>query len=346
MAWGHYSPMRKGLIGAWVLATALCPAARAKAESPVDRFNASLDRRADIPADATTLIRNRWAECDQCDAEEFLTQALAVVSPRFREALDAYDADDYAECAEIMHGLSGEADPFIAINAAAYEIKSLVAMDRTLEAGDRIRELGAREADVAAHSYAAPELAFLRGYCLLTDLQYEAAESALKKFLADHGNASARLAISARQILVELANRESGRLGDVVDLMDFSRRRLKNDDPGDVVRTRQQQIIDLLDKLIKDAEEKEKQSGSAGSSGGSGPPSGGAPSNPMQQSRLPGGDPGGTPARATRRANPGDAWGSMPPAERERVLQALRDAFPGRYRQLVEQYYEELAKKP
>ncbi len=37
---------------------------------------------------------------------------------------------------------------------------------------------------------------------------------------------------------------------------------------------------------------------------------------------------------------------SMPPAERERILQALRDSFPSRYRKLVEQYYEELAKKP
>jgi hypothetical protein len=36
----------------------------------------------------------------------------------------------------------------------------------------------------------------------------------------------------------------------------------------------------------------------------------------------------------------------MPPAERERVLQALRGTFPTRYRQLVEQYYEELSKKP
>ena len=50
--------------------------------------------------------------------------------------------------------------------------------------------------------------------------------------------------------------------------------------------------------------------------------------------------------RAARRANPGEMWGSMPPAERERILQALRESFPSRYRQLVEQYYEELAKKP
>ena len=36
----------------------------------------------------------------------------------------------------------------------------------------------------------------------------------------------------------------------------------------------------------------------------------------------------------------------LTPAERERILQALRERFPARYRQLVEQYYEQLAKKP
>ena len=66
----------------------------------------------------------------------------------------------------------------------------------------------------------------------------------------------------------------------------------------------------------------------------------------MQDSRLPGGSAKEGPLRERRRANPAEAWGSMPPAERERILQALRDSFPSRYRKLVEQYYEELAKKP
>jgi hypothetical protein len=35
----------------------------------------------------------------------------------------------------------------------------------------------------------------------------------------------------------------------------------------------------------------------------------------------------------------------MRPEERERVLQSLRRAFPSRYRQLVEQYYKQLAKE-
>ncbi len=325
----------------------LIPAASARAtDSPVDRFLAMLDTRADLTAEAKALIRDRWADCKDCDAEEFLTQGLAVVSQKFREGLDAYDADEYARCAGIMHDLLDDGDQFVSVNAAVYEIKSLVALDRALEAGERLKEIALRSGDVEVFSYFGAEVDFLRGYCLLADLQYDAASAALKDFLTKHGDASPRLVISARQMLAELANRETGRLGDVVDLMDFSRKRLKNDDAGDAVRARQQKIIDLLDELIKEAEDKEKQNSSSSEGGGSGNPQGGTPSNPMQQSQLPGGDPGGTPTKAARRASPGEMWGSMPPAERERVLQALRESFPARYRQLVEQYYEELAKKP
>ena len=38
-------------------------------------------------------------------------------------------------------------------------------------------------------------------------------------------------------------------------------------------------------------------------------------------------------------------WGQLPPAQRERILDSLRDRFPSRYRQLVEQYYRSLAEE-
>ena len=66
----------------------------------------------------------------------------------------------------------------------------------------------------------------------------------------------------------------------------------------------------------------------------------------MQESILPQGNAQQGPMQQPRQANPGDAWGAMPPAQREKILQALRDSFPRRYRQLVEQYYEQLGKKP
>ena len=147
-------------------------------------------------------------------------------------------------------------------------------------------------------------------------------------------------------MIAELQNRLPEQIGEVCDLMNYSARRLGHEDLGEPVQTRQQRIIELLDKLIEEAESQESSSSS--SSGGS---SGGgqgsqSPSNPMQQSQLPGGAAKEGALRARRRANPAEVWGTMPPAERQRILQALRDNFPSRYRQLVEQYYEELAKKP
>lgn len=335
----------------YAVVTMFLSGAAAFADGPADRFVAALNSRADVPAEAKQIVREKWANCQDCDPEEFLTQGLAVFSPAFREGLDAYDSDDYGRCAELMHKLTSDADPFIAVNAAAYEIKALVAMEQMIEALEHIERLtddgGTR---LAANSFFTPEMSFLRGFCMLTDLRYDDAEIALKNFLDKHGDAPARLLIPARQMLLELQNRDEGKLGEVVDLMGYSGRRLKNADGGEIVQTRQKRIVDLLDDMIKQAEEQEKQScnkGGSGSGDSNGQQGSKSPSSPMQQSQLPGG--AGSPEgelRSVRRANPGEAWGAMPPGERERILQAIRESFPSRYRQLVEQYYEELAKKP
>lgn len=321
-----------------------------KDRGPADRFVASLVERQ-LPAEAAQMIRERWEACTDCDPEEFLTQALAVVSDDFRTALDAYDADDYLECAARMAELAKSEDPFIAVNAAAYQVKAMIAADRNLEAHEIIRSLNENNAErLTTYSYFAPEMSFLDGYCLLADLQYDAAAVALNAFLSQYGAASPRLEIAAKQILLELANRESGQIGEVVDLMQFSQRRLKNADGGESVQTRQQRILDLLDAMIEAAEQQEQQasssSGGSGSQQGQQNQGGQQPNNPMQDSMLPGGPGGEGTLREARRANPGEAWGQLPPAERERILQALRESFPSRYRKLVEQYYEELAKKP
>jgi len=294
------------------------------------------------------MLRAKWSQCDGCDPAEFLTQALAVMSPKFREGLDAYDADEYERCAKLMGELSSDADPFVATHGAVYEIESLVALEQLVEAGQRIGQLaeggGTR---VTAYSYFAAELEFLNGFCLLADLQYDAAASALTRFVAGYADAPPRLLIAAKQMLLELDNREPGRMSEVADLMDYSGRRLKTADGGEIVQTRQQRILELLDQLIKEEEEKEKNSCNNPSSGKGGKASSSrSPAKPMQQSQLPGGNPQDESLRASRRANPGEMWGAMPPGERERILQALRESFPSRYRQLVEQYYEELAKKP
>ena len=135
---------------------------------------------AGTPGTAAELIRTRWSKCDDCDGEEFLTQGLAVLSREFREGLDAYDADDYTGCARRMAALVSSTSPFISTNAAAYEIKSLIALDQMWEEAQRIEQLtdgGGKR--LAAHSYFSSEMMFLEGYCLLADLKEDGAEEAV-----------------------------------------------------------------------------------------------------------------------------------------------------------------------
>jgi len=315
--------------------------------APADAFVQYVTTSGKLEPKAAALIKKTWSECNGCDPEEFLIQGLAVLSPGFREGLDAFDDDRYAQAATIFGKLRKDADPFVSINAAAYRVKSLIQDDRPVDALADLSGLFERGDDLANRSYLGVEMEFLYGYCLLSDLQYTKAAKALQDFLLRYPNASQRLTVEAQQMLAELQNRQPGKIGEVVDLMDFCGRRLEVADAGDVVQNRQQRVVDMLDKMIQDAEDKEQQS-SDSDSGGSGSSGDGkqSPSNPLQESTLPGGAGGKGELRSARRANPGEMWGAMPPAERAKVMQALRDSFPSRYRQLVEQYYEELAKKP
>lgn len=334
----------------WI--SAMLGATNASAQKPVDLFLSSIEKDSSIPADAKQLIRSTWASCQDCDADEFLTQGLAVLSAPFRRGLDAYDAERYDDCIAIMADLRPSKDLFVAVHAAAYEIKALVAKEHLLDAGQRIEQLldgrPVESGNVAAYSYFAPEISFLQGFCLLSDLQYDQAQRLLTRFVQRYAESSQRLHIAAQQMLAELQTRQPEQIGEVCDLMTYAGRRLGQRDSGETVQTRQDRIIELLDKLIEDAEENENSGSSSSSDGSDSSQKQGSqqPSNPMQTSKLPSGGPKEGTLQARRRANPGDVWGSMPPAERERILQALRDNFPSRYRQLVEQYYEELAKKP
>lgn len=305
------------------------------------RKNEQLDERA------RKIILRVWDDCDGCDVEELMVQGLTLIDAGFRAGLDAFERENYDEAARILGRVARSDDPFVATHAAVYRVKALTANERVSEALPMIDHLlmDGRER-LEATSYFEAEVTFLRGYCLLLDLRYEEAAGQLRSFLANYPEASQRLRLSAQQMYGELTNRNPDGMADVTDLMDFSGRRLAAGDSGERVQSQQQRIVELLNKLIEEAEDQENNNSSNSQNDGSQNQQNQAPSNPMQDSRLVPGNPDIGHLRDARRAKPGEVWGAMPPAEREKILQAMREAFPSRYRQLVEQYYEELAKKP
>ena len=317
-------------------------------EETVKAFLQHVQRSQAYPPEAKAFVSRAWDQRgEDDDGESFIAESLAVLSATFRAGLDAYDEEQYARAYEVLSGLSDDADPYLAANASVFAIKALVEQDRLLEARDRLDNFIEDPTAVDLYTVYAAEMAYLRGYLALRDLEYDAAAMALNAMLQQYPDAGQRLRVSARQILAELRRRRPERIGDVADLMDFAGRRLGHLDTGQRVRARQQRAIELLERLIEEAEQQEQSSAQGGSGSGSGSPQGGrSPSSPMPDSMLPGGGGQEMQLRSSRRARPGEAWGTMPPAERERILQQLRDSFPSRYRQLVEQYYEELGKQP
>lgn len=294
-------------------------------------------------AEVKAFVARSWSERDaEEDPADFLIEALALLSPRFRDGLDAYDDADYAKTLEIMNALAEDDDPYVAANAGVFAIKSEVERGRYEEAAGRIEGFLADPTAVDLYTHFSAEVAFLEGFLKLQTLHYEEAAKALQNMLALYPDAAQRLRVTARQMLAELRRREPERLGDVADLMSYAGRRLGHAHTDQGVQEKQKRAIELLDRLIKEAE-KNEQGGGGGGGGGGGQQS---PQSPMQDSQLPGGSSQAERLRNARRVKPGAEWGAMPPSERERILQSLRDSFPSRYRQLVEQYYQELAKQP
>lgn len=149
----------------------------------------------------------------------------------------------------------------------------------------------------------------------------------------------------ARLWVVERLGRELGAeadpLASVARRMVDAERRLALSDPSESTRDGQQTILDELDKLIEDLEkqrqqQQQQQQAAAGGSGGSAEP--GMPAEESRPSELKG--PG---LVDRKRLVAGDAWGALPPAERERLTQAITRDYPPHYRALVEDYFRTLA---
>ncbi len=133
-------------------------------------------------------------------------------------------------------------------------------------------------------------------------------------------------------------DKEPEPLPKVVRRMRDAQRRLALSQPGDKTEKQQQTILDELDKLLEDLEEQRKQQQQMAQASG---PGGGAPTNPAEESRP--SDFKGPGEVDRKRLVAGDAWGSLPPAERERLTQSITRDFPPHYRGLIENYFKTLA---
>lgn len=193
-------------------------------------------------------------------------------------------------------------------------------------------------AELADEEVFSPELLhYLRAVALRLVVEYDAAREELKQLPVSE---SLRSELGpARQFVIErlrldLGQEKSKKLSVISERMIDAERRLALGAAGEPTQAQQQRAIDALDQLIKDLEKQQKEQ-QASSSGG-GPSS--SPAEESRPSELKG------PGEVDRkRLTAGDPWGALSPAERERLTQEIARDFPGRYRGLIEGYFETLA---
>ena len=323
---------------------------RPSVDAVIQGFLADLATRDEFPSQARTHLANSFSKLEPSHKGEFLNSGLALLSDGFRIGLESLERDEPEKAADIFEALTIDDNPYLAVASACQAATALVDLDQIDRCGRMLGAVMEAHPDIEQYTLAPDIFVFMLGYCQLHELNYEAAPITLRTFLARYPQASERLRTTATQILTELDRRVPGKLGDVRDLMNFARRRIHNGDTGEVVASRQAAAVELLSAMIDEAESQEKSKsgckkcGGGKCKGGHGAPKGNTnPNSGAKQSNLPGGESRVGELRKTQ-ARPGEEWGRMPARERDQILQTLQRQFPSQYRELLEQYYQQLAK--
>jgi tetratricopeptide (TPR) repeat protein len=186
------------------------------------------------------------------------------------------------------------------------------------------------------------EAAFYLVVCYGQEREKEKAIAAASAFLKDYPDAPERFKKAMEQIKNELVQEWESPLYDLAGRMNHVAKKIDGGETGKPTQDKQTEIVGILDELIKKAKQQEGQG--QGQGGGGGRPRGNQqPSGPANQSSA---SPGAAEVRNLRpkpKRKPGEQWGQMRDKEREEVLQALKEKFPDRYRELLEQYNKALA---
>ncbi len=341
-----------GLVAAIVLAAAPALAAVRTVEQEtkiVDGFIEAVKENKELAADQAQKAVDAAAalKTEEDGRPIAITEGLREIYPAFREALRAVSEENLAAAGTALADLTTSPDPYLAADASYFSARVMLLQERYEEALPLLDTIEAKFADKSMRS---GEALFLQGVAQAQMLKRKDAIASLERYIEENPNAPERMKIGAWRQLEQLKLIEDGTLSDVFAKMEFSRRRLALEDSGAPTQTEQKKIVAILEQLIKEAEEKEcncKGGGKGKPKPGNGSKPGegegeGKPSEGKQGGKTGGKSNGIDQAAVERltRKGPNSQWSNLRDKDREAVFNALKQKFPGRYKELIEQYYK------
>jgi len=299
----------------------------------VDRWPAGSAAGPVDPAGAAA-VRAAWDDvaAGRGDLVEAVVQGIATRDARVAGVVAAAERGEEPPLAWLA---DPTIDAFVRDAVSLWWGRELVRQSRFDEALPLLARL-----DVAAAVDPAA-LLFHRAACEHWLLDADAAIASLDRLLEREGEIPVRYAQVAKLLRADIADLDGQSLDHISRRMRDAARRLALGSAGPTTREVQEGVIASLDALIERLEDQQRdQQGesSAGAGGGAGQGGGG---RPMDDSRVVKGR--GTGEVRQRQLAPGEAWGNLPPHDRERALQQIGREFPPHYREAIEQYFKRLA---
>ena len=275
-----------------------------------------------------------------------ITEALRALHPDFKAALAALGEENLGAAITGLTTLREHPYAYLAADASFFLARTYLLDERFEDALPLLADLQSKWADKTTHG---GEVLFLQGVAEVALLRQQEATATLSRFLTLYPDAPERMRVGAFRQLEQLKLFAEGTLSDVSLRMDYSRRKLSLEDTGAETRQQQDKIVEILAKLIKEAEECEcKCKGGSGSGQPKKQGKGSEGESQVQgEGQAQGGNSGGgskgTDSDALKRLHrggPQSPWSQLRDKERDPVYSAIKEKFPARYEQLIEQYYK------
>ena len=330
--------MQRWFIVVWAVCVALIGYAHAeRAEEILDEFLSNVQQAETLDDNGKEKIQNmvETLRVDEDIQDTIITEALRAMYPDFNQAVRGLaDIDTEGAMRNLMNLTQSEV-PYLAADATFFLARGYIQAEEYESALPLLRMMNSK---YRSQTLRQAESLFFQGSAELETLDRAAALKTLRKFRTQRVNPSRRVQAEIERMIVQLETYQEGSLPDVADHMDFSRRKLGIEDPGVQTQEIQDKIVNMLDLLIAQAEQQEQQQGQ-GQGQGSGQAQGNQPGQRPGQGAMPIPDPKTNPFNRPDLNAKRSEWDN--PRERERraeALNSLKERFPARYQQLIEQY--------
>jgi tetratricopeptide (TPR) repeat protein len=331
------------LVMAGILSLSLMHRVNADSSDVLTTFKEHIAQVESISGDQKANAQKVFAERVDESGEDAVTEALMLMYPAYAKAVESADAADVEASLALLQPLTESPDKYLSADSSFYLARSLMNEERYEQSLPLLKRIKTELDEYTLHG---PSAQYFIGVAQAGMLENKDAIASFMEFLEFNPMAPERLRVSAWRQIQQLQAIQDGKIEDIHQRMDFSRRRLEIADTGDSTQTEQDKIVKMLTKLIKEEEKKECSSCNSNSKQQSQQQQQQQAQNkpePKPSKSQKGGqsaNPNGQVVDKSYDDSPASPWSRLRDRSRDPANNAIKEKLPARYRDIVERYYE------